>query len=145
MDVRRNAVLKLDRPPYRSTYFLTNNNVRPQPGMSIYCPEYRDYGRNYATYSDINAGQITYYIDPKIEDAYFSPNFTIPAKVEGVMYRDPMGSLKPTYVRKEVMTPNECYNPLSFIRDSAVHREDIMAGQMAQMNQMKWSARYNKK
>ena len=54
-----------------------------------------------------------------------------------------MGSIKPTYVRKEVQAPNQCYNPLSFIRDSAVHREDILAGQMAQMNQMKWAPRWN--
>ena len=144
MDTRRNSLLKLDRPPYRSTYFISNNDVKPQAYYSIYCPEYDNYGKNYQTYSDINAGQITYYIDPTIEDPYFKPNFTIPAKVEGVLYKDPMGSLKPTYVRKEVQAPNECYNPLSFIRDSAVHREDIMAGQMAQMNQMKWSSRWKK-
>ena len=144
MDVRRSMLLKLDRPPYRSTYFLSNGKITPQDDMTIYDPEYTNYGRNYKTYDDITAGQITYYIDPSIQDAYFNPIFTIPSKVEGVLFKDPMGSLKPTYVRKEVMAPNQCYNPLSSIRDSAVYREDILAGQMAKMNQSKWSARYNR-
>lgn len=143
IDTRRNSVIKLDRPPYRSVYFLTNNKVIPQAEYSIYCPRYKNYGRKYKTYNDIDAGQITYYIDPSIQNPYFSPNFTIPSKVQSVLYKDPMGSIKPTYVRKEVQVPNECYNPLSFIRDSAVHREDIMASQMTKINQSKWSARYH--
>lgn len=138
----RNQLIRLDRPPYRSTSFLENNRVPTEDYSSIYSPENTKYGQGYKTYSDITAGQITYYTDKDISNAYYRPNFTIPTEVEGVLYRDPMGALKSTYVRKNVKAPGEEYNPLSFIRDTAVHREDIMAGQMTQQNQTKWSARW---
>ncbi len=141
-DSLRNSLIKLDRPPYRSTSFQENNRVPTEDYYSIYDKKFTDYGKNYKTYSDINTGQITYYNDLSINDAYFRPNFTIPSQIDGVLYRDPMGSIKPVYVRKTVLAPNEKYNPLSSIRDSNVYREDILAGQMSQINQSRWSPRW---
>lgn len=145
MDPIRNSLIKLDRPPFRSTFFIQSQRYPSESYTDIYESKYNDFGQNYRTYNDITAGQITYYIDPLIEDPYFSPNFTIDSQVQGVLYRDPMGSLKPTFVRKAVSQPDEKYNPLSSIRDSAVFREDIMASNMAQMNQKRWSNRWGQK
>jgi hypothetical protein len=145
MDPIRNSLIKLDRPPFRSTFFIQSQRYPSESYTDIYEKKYNEYGENYHTYNDIKAGQITYYIDPLIMDPYFSPNFTIDSDIQGVLYRDPMGSLKPTYVRKAVKMPNEKYNPLSSIRDSAVFREDIMASNMAQINQNRWSSRWGEK
>jgi len=142
-DSRRNSLIKLNRPPYSSNFFTTNNDMIPEDYYSIYQPKFDQFGaRIYNGYGDIKTGDITYFIDHETEDTYHQPNFTIPAQVEGVLYKDPMGALKPTYVRKVVQKPDENYNRLSWIRDSAFHREDIMAGQSAQMNQQRWSPRW---
>jgi hypothetical protein len=140
-DPRRNSLIKLDRPPFSSNFFTTNN---PANYFSIYSKKFNEYGRPYRSYADINLGDILYYTDHETEDAYNAPNFTIPAQVDGVLFRDPMGALKPTYVRSIVSKPDECYNKLSWIRDSAMHREDIMAGQMSQRNQQRRAPRWNR-
>jgi len=142
-DPRRNSLLKLNRPPYSSNFFTTNNDMIPEDYYSIYQPKFDQFGAKvYEGYGDIKTGDINYYISHETEDAYNRPNFTIPSQVQGVLYKDPMGALKPTYVRKVVQKPDGNYNKLSWIRDSAMHREDIMAGQMAQMNQQRWTPRW---
>jgi len=143
-DPRRNILLKLDRPPLSSNFFTTNNDDNPADYYSIYSKKFTEYGKPYKSYKDINLGDIVYYIDHEREDTYYSPNFTIPAQVNGVLFKDPMGALKPTYVRKVVAKPDEKYNKLSWIRDSAMHREDIMAGQMSQRNQQNYIPRWNR-
>ncbi len=143
-DPRRNSLMKLNRPPFSSNFFTTNNDDIPADFFSIYQPEFNEYGAKvYQGYGDIKTGDILYYINHEIQDAYHQPNFTIPAQVEGVLYKDPMGALKPTYVRTLVQKPDEKYNRLSWIRDSAFFREDIMAGQSAQRNQQRWGPRWS--
>ena len=108
------------------------------------------YGQNYTGYSDINAGQIMYYTDKSVEGPFVEPVFASTANVTGYVYRDPMGAMKPHYQR----TPLTCNNPitesrcdgfeggLSWLRDSNNQREEIVALQMAKMNQSKWGARW---
>ena len=142
-DSRRNNLIKLNRPPFSSNFFTTNNDMIPEDYYTIYQPKFNEFGAKiYQGYGDIKTGDILYYVDHELEDTYIQPNFTIPSQVEGVLYKDPMGALKPTYVRKNVQQPDGNYNKLSWIRDSAMHREDIMAGQMAQMNQTRWTPRW---
>lgn len=142
-DSRRNSLIKLNRPPYSSNFFTTNNDMIPEDYYSIYQPSFDQFGAKvYSGYGDIRTGDITYWIDRETEDAYHQPNFTIPSQVEGVLFKDPMGGIKPTYVRKVVQKPDDSYNKLSWIRDSAMHREDIMASQMSQINQERWTPRW---
>lgn len=113
-------------------------------------PSLDKYGQNYGTYSDINAGNIMYYTDSSIEDPLFSPNFTISAQVEGTLYQDPMGAMKPEYNRypikcRNVLDPkvNSYYGSLSSMEDSLNQREDIMALQMRKRNQQRWEPRWS--
>lgn len=112
-------------------------------------PRLCDYGKNYRTYSDIGAGQIVYYVDKSIQDAYFEPNFVDTAYVKSYVYQDPMSSLKPRYDRYPITCDNPVQNTkdkfkycLSSMDDSTSFREDIMSKQMSKMNEQSWTARY---
>lgn len=129
--------LPLDRPPIDGSVRLKN----------MYKKDLDDYGQGYTPYNQVRAGQIEYYIDKSIQDPFFEPVFATKADVVSVLYKDPMGGLKPEYSRvvKNVnpTTTSECYpDCLSFIQDSQSHREDLMSFQMRKRNQEKWSARW---
>ena len=107
------------------------------------------YGQNYKTYSDINAGQILYYVDKSIQQPFFTPNFVSPAETTRVLYQDPMDAMKPEYIRKPVFNTNpvgpqrDVYEDgLSFLQDTNSHREDILSKQMAVRNQQRWEPRW---
>jgi hypothetical protein len=134
-------VLTLDRPSVDSSVKLADLAVDTRLD---------GYGQGYRTYSDINAGYISYYVDKSIEDPYFNPNFVTSATTTGKLYQDPMGSMKPYYNRY----PLKCNDPLdtdhstydgclSWIQDSTGFREDIMAHQMSRQNRERWEPRWS--
>jgi len=87
------------------------------------------YGQNYKSYSDINAGQISYYVNKDSENI-FNRQFT-----KNIIYQDPMGSMKPSYnsvLEKQSCEKDDCF---SFIKDTQFHREDIISLQMRRSNQ----------
>lgn len=138
-----NTFLSLDRPAYDGNYGkIKLSDINTNKCLT-------DSNTNYKTYSDIDLGQITYYIDKSIEDPYFEPNFINNTQITGEIFKDPMDSLKPQYIRQP-----RIYNPLkkkdkfqgnlSYIEDTLEHREDIMSLQMRKQNQQKWSSRWSK-
>lgn len=135
-----NSLLHLDRPPMTGGLALKD----------IYSDKLKDHGKDYRTYSDINAGQIQYYIDDSIKDALYEPVYDIPAEVTSLVYQDPMSNMKPQYTRHpalttgmtEVPTRADNYGCLSFVNDTSGHREDIISRQQSRNNQEKWSARW---
>lgn len=82
---------------------------------------------------EINNAQIQYYIDPSTQMPFYSPVYSEPASVRYIDYTDPMGSWKPTYVREVCAPDNPC--PLSFLNDTTMWREDLMARQQSVRNQ----------
>lgn len=134
-----NQYLTFDRPPLESKV----------PLSEVYDKKLQGYGQGYETYKDINAGNILYYTDKSIEDPYFNPLFSQPARVGTVVYKDPMGAMKPEYPRiveqTKLIGDDQCDNKgfcLSWMRDSQQHREDILASQMAKRNQQRWEPRW---
>lgn len=99
-------------------------------------------GNRWKSYNDIDLGDIVYYNDTSIEDTLFPPLFSQEASVEGVMYKDPMGSVKPQYTRCPLPIEDDAQNPLSWIRDSQEHRQDLMSLQMRKQNQSRWAPLY---
>jgi hypothetical protein len=104
-----------------------------------------NYGKNYNTYSDINAGNITYYINNSIKDPLFKPIFSIPSRLTSTFYKDPMGSIKPQYYRQPlnyydpINSDKKYYNGgLSWLEDSQEHREDILSKQMNKINEQRF-------
>jgi hypothetical protein len=132
-------MLTLDAPPIESGITLSEINT----DKSL-----NNYGKNYGTYSDINAGQITYYINKEQQEPFFGPNFTTPAPTYGFLYKDPMGAIKPQY-RREYTLPDPLNTQktsfeggLSWIEDSNSQREDIMSKQMIKRNEQRWEPRW---
>ena len=132
---------------------LTLDTVPMDSSMKL-CSIYTDprlcnYGKGYKTYSDITAGQILYYVDESISDAYFSPNFVSTASIDSYVYQDPMSSLKPRYDRYPLTCDNKVLNIkdkfkycLSSMEDTTNFREDIMSKQMSKRNEQSWTARW---
>jgi hypothetical protein len=136
---RGNQVLMLDRQPIDGRIPL--DRISTDKSLD-------NYGKSYKTYSDINAGHITYYVDNSIKDPFFEPIYTIPAHITGKLYKDPMDSFKPQYerhfLRKDPVNSANCsYNGcLSWMEDSQEHREDIMSKQMRKHNEQRWQNRW---
>ena len=109
-----------------------------------------DYGKGSMPYEKIGDGQIMYYIDKSIEDAFYKPVFSEQAEESAVLFQDPMGAMKPEYNRNALInTANPTITTtkkypycLSYIQDSQSFREDIMSLQQRKYNQEKWSARW---
>lgn len=132
--------LTLDRPPM-------DGNVRLK---DIYDKSLTNYGKSSNQYTDINDGQITYYVNKSRSNPFYSPLFAQPAEQVSAIYVDPMGSVKPEYTRNPIVdtdnpmtsTRNEFQYNLSFIEDSQSHREDLLALQMRQRNAQRWMPRW---
>lgn len=109
-----------------------------------------NYGLGFKPYDQIDDGQIVYYNDKSIQDAFYKPVFSEEAEQSSVLYKDPMGAMKPEYNRKAlintanptVTTAKKYPYCLSYVQDTQSHREDIMALQQRKNNQQKWSARW---
>jgi hypothetical protein len=126
--------LQLDKPPMNSSIKLsTLNNDK----------SLNRYGQGYTSYSDINSGQILYYISKDTEDTFYEPLFSNKLNTIGTMYQDPMGSMKPQYdrVQNRSVIENDEYC-LSFMKDTEFHREDILSLQMRRKNQERYAPRW---
>jgi hypothetical protein len=135
--VRGTISMSLDRAPYQARDKGTYDN--PQ----IYTKEYDQISpKIYGDYSTINNGQIRYYHDKTMDDPYFSPNFVRRYNVDYVLFKDPMGAIKPEYIRKPLNYTDRNFSKDSFIRDSTQFREDIMERQMRVRNQQRYEPRY---
>jgi hypothetical protein len=134
--------IQLDSPPFGVTPKLNTLNKN----KTLDC-----YGQNYSAYSEVNAGQVVYYITKDLADAFYEPVFSTKANVVGTVYKDPMGAMKPEYHR----IPEETFNPierddcdangdgcLSWINDSQYHRADLISKQMALRNQQRFAPRW---
>lgn len=141
-DTRRDIQTQLSDPPNQSRvdpFGDVYGHIAHAPKMS---------GNFYATYPDINTGQIRYYTSSGIEESVFKPLFTDTATTVSYTFTTPMGTVKPQYVRVPFVTTNPSTNPngiprktLSFLEDTTAHREDILMHQMNTINSQKWTAK----
>jgi hypothetical protein len=121
----RTEYLVLDRPPI-------SGNVKLR---DIYEKKYDDYGNGFEPYETIKDGQVVYYIDDSTKDMFYEPVYSEPAEIETNLYKNPMGSTLPEYIRKPLIntenptTTTPTYYPycLSYIQDSQSFREDLMS------------------
>jgi hypothetical protein len=124
----RGFALKLDRPPSDSSIKLS----------TIYDDKLKGYGQNYKSYSDINAGDITYYVDRSVErGTLYEPVFGTRATNTGYIYKNPMDNMEYVFDRAPLSdrcptTTTSCkpeQSCLSFISDTEKHRQDLLSRQ----------------
>ena len=136
----RAEYLHLDRPPI-------DGNIKLK---DIYNKNLNHYSLSSKPYTEIDDGQISYYIDDSIANAFHKPVYSEQSTQITNLYQDPMGSIKPEYNREALINTE---NPtttlrkdfpehLSFIQDTQSFREDLTALQQRKNNQTKWSARW---
>lgn len=143
IDTPRAQLLILDKP--HLTGEVAVGNVCHD---EIYTPYYSQYGKNYANYSNMNTGQIQYYISTDQTDAYFKPNFIDPALVHHETFIDPMGVIRPQYSRQTIKqydwdkcNKDECD---SLTHDTLEFRQELMEKQMRKQNEQRWEPRWSK-
>ncbi len=103
-----------------------------------------NYGSVYGTYSDIKNGQIAYYVDPAISQPFFAPVYTLSSYVDKTIFKDPMDSIKPEYVKTPVTSTLNNVSSLQDTRDQLFFREDLMARQQNLYNRTSWTNRWIK-
>ena len=124
----------LDRPP------STSNIVRD----NIYNEDMINYGKNYKTYSDINAGHIHYYFGERQSQTYSEPNYVLKSKITNSTFKDPMGGISPQYNKHTYLKDNAHISDYQFNRDEISFREDIMKGYTSKIHRNDWSSMWNK-
>jgi hypothetical protein len=135
----RGTTLVLDKPPLDTG--ISIEDIYNDPSLE-------EYGKKYNSYDDIKSGQITYYTDKSIDNAYYTPNFVTQREVEGSLDKDPMGGIAPRYKRdpgyRDPFTRDNNFEYcLSWMEDSMAQRQDIMSRQMSRINKQRWSPRWD--
>lgn len=122
----RGTYIPLDKPPF----------IRSRSNTDCIDKEYK-------SYSDINRGNIIYYTDKKNQDPFDNPLFSEKGKTVIKNYTDLNGNLRCQY---DYVSDKKCCGIetgcdvsgeycLSSIRDSQIHREDIISRQMRPYNE----------
>ena len=103
-----------------------------------------NYGARYNTYSDIRNGQIAYYVDPSISQPFFAPVYTLSSYVDKVIFKDPMDSVKPEYIKTPITSTSYNVSNDQATRDQLSFREDLMSKQQSLYNRTSWTNRWIK-
>lgn len=133
VDAVRGIQTRLDTVPYQVYYDLVKDNVSNNPALD-------NYGQGMRRYQDINAGQITYYVDKSLAQPFYSPVYNIQSEAVGYIFKDPMDSIKPNF--NKAYPSNVKTSNLSFLDDSSKFREDIIARQQRTHNSQKYELIY---
>lgn len=98
--------------------------------------------QQYNSYTDVDGGQLTYYVDDYLTQAYFPPNYQIRSSIRPHVFVDPMGSRKPEYNRKPIMQTASYISDYRSDQDQIGFREDIMSLQSRKRDQQDFSKFY---
>ena len=128
MDAPRAIRTRLDKPS--QVMGINDQNRYKERSLLNYDASGFGYAGGYP-----NNAEITYYYDEFIADPFFRPNFIRAGgpHIWAEKYKDPMDSCKPHYYF--TMSCPQQVSRLSWINDSTFFRQDLMALQMAKINQ----------
>jgi hypothetical protein len=132
IDTRRGIQMVLDRPAVQPRHVqpLTDIAIAPLPPIQA----------QYQGYEDITLGNRTYLWSDFKTEVFPSPLYTIQSDVQGVLFTDPMGSLKPYYLKGPVSQNKSMYSDYTWDQDQLSFREDIMARQADTRNKTRYTA-----
>lgn len=122
--------------------------VLDQPAMvgaidmdDVYKIDNSGYGGVYQTYSDINNGNIAYYVDKSVSQPFFDPVYTLSSTVNKNILLDPMTNPKPDYSKTVNSTLKSVVND-QYARDQLTFREELMSRQQNLYNRTSWTNRW---
>jgi hypothetical protein len=103
-----------------------------------------NYASVYRSYGDIKNGQIGYYVDPAVSQPFIAPVYTLSSYVDKTIFKDPMDSVKPEYIKKPLVNTLYSTSSLQDTRDQLFFREDLMSRQQNLYNRTSWVNRWVK-
>lgn len=108
----------------------------------VFDPRFSGFGDPYRSYLDADKGNIAYYYGDL--DAYKHPNFITRSKVDFIESREPMGQIKPLYLRDRNMCLNDAIDQAQnrWFQDTTEFREGLMSSQMQKRNGELWQTRF---
>jgi hypothetical protein len=132
IDVMRGGYsMQLNVPVYDATWKSFNRGLGNKIGT-----------QQYSSYTDIDGGQVSYYVDDYLTQPYFAPNYQIRSQIQPRVFIDPMGSLKPEYNRVPILQTASYISDYRFDQDQIGFREDIMSLQSRKRDQEDFSKFY---
>lgn len=108
---------------------------------NVYKIDNSNYGGIYKNYSDINNGNIAYYVDQSISQPFFNPVYTLSSNVEKSILLDPMTNPKPYYSKNINSSLNSIVDD-QYARDQLTFREELMSRQQNLYNKTSWTNRW---
>lgn len=134
---------RLLEQPVRGDWSANYANWLPPEGSinyeDIYDPRFTGYGPGTRAYSDVNLGQVQYYYSDV--DVYRYPNFVTRSKIDFIEFTDPMGRVKPYYIRESGLNDARPYVENQFMNDTTYFRQNLMEEQSRAANARNWQAR----
>ena len=109
----------------------------------VYKIDNSKYGGIYESYSDMNNGNVAYYIDHSISQPFYDPVYTLSSTVEKNIYVDPMNNPRPFYKKTVDSTLRSVVND-QYARDQLFFRENLMSTQQNLYNRTSWTNRWVK-
>ena len=108
----------------------------------VFDPRFSGFGDPYRSYLDADKGNIAYYYGDL--DAYKHPVFITRSKVDFIESREPMGKIRPLYLRDRNMCLNDAIDQAQnrWFQDTTEFREGLMASQMQKRNSELWQTRF---
>lgn len=108
----------------------------------VFDPRFSGFSDPYRSYLDADKGNIAYFYGDL--DAYRRPNFITRSKVDFIESREPMGQIKPLYLRDRNMCLNDAIDQAQnrWFQDTTEFREGLMASQMQKRNGELWQTRF---
>jgi hypothetical protein len=135
---------RLLEQPVRGNWSDKYSNWEAAPGSvnyeDIYDGRFSGYGDPYRAYSDVNLGQVQYYVSDL--DAYRYPNFVTRNKVDFIEFTNPMGKITPHYQRTAGLNDSRPFVENQWLSDSNYFRESIMESNMRPANARSWQYRF---
>lgn len=132
VDAARNIRMVLDKP---AIVGAVDQNLVSTIDNSNYMSSYR-------TYEDIKNGQISYYVNTDISQPFDGDVYTIPSYVSKTLRVDPMGSVKPEYIKTPITSTLHHLSRDQATRDQLSFREDLMSRQQNLYNRTSWANRW---
>ena len=135
-DASRNITTFLDSVPLGQGGIINFNE--------LYTDKYKDYGKPYKNYEDINIGNIIYRTEVGVDSEPFkNPNFVIKSGVKYDLFRNPMDNVQAEYRRIPFSREEgQELTDLEKNRMDMTFREDLMATQDLKINSRKWNYRW---
>jgi len=131
----------LDKPPTIGDLF-TIDGLDP----SIECSNSSLVGYKDSSYINLKDGSIKYYYDIGLATPFIHQLFDSEHRIIKETYTDPMGICKPHYLfvptqKKDIRS--SCFRCPAWLRDSQIHREDLLSKQLAKTNQNNYQVNLN--